>query len=60
MSTSEELKTEGLKNGITTFWKTLSPKVCCKHTNYIKKIIPIVIKRKVMHQDTKCTNDIDN
>ena len=36
----------GLKAGIKTFWKTLTPKVCSKYINHIKKVMPIVIQKK--------------
>ena len=36
----------GLKSGIKTFWKTLTPKVCRKYINHIKKVIPIIIQRQ--------------
>ena len=42
----ENRNLQGLKNSITTFWKTLSPKVCCEYINHIKKVMPIVIKKK--------------
>jgi len=37
---------EGLKKGIKDFWKTLTPAVCCKYINHIKKVLPIVIQKK--------------
>lgn len=42
----ENRNLEGLKTGISTFWKTLTPKVCRKYINHIKKVMPIVVKKK--------------
>ena len=36
----------GLKNGIKQFWKTLTPKVCCKYIDHIHKVMPIVIENQ--------------
>ena len=36
----------GLKTGIKTFWKTLTPTVCSKYINHIKKVMPIAIHKK--------------
>lgn len=42
----ENRNLEGLKNGISAFWKTLTPRVCCKYINHIKRVMPIVVKKK--------------
>ena len=42
----ENRNLNGLKAGIKAFWKTLTPKVCSKYINHIKKVIPIIIQRE--------------
>ena len=41
----ENRNLSGLKSGIKAFWKTLTPRICRKYINHIKKVIPIVIQR---------------
>ena len=44
--TVENRNLNGLKNGIKAFWKTLTPSVCRKYINHIKKVMPIIVERK--------------
>ena len=33
-----------LKEGIKRFWKTLTPQVCTKYTDHLRKVVPKVIE----------------
>ena len=37
---------EELKSGIKEFWKTLTPAVCTRYINHLKKVIPVVIQKQ--------------
>ena len=37
---------EQLKDGIRTYWRSLTPELCTKYIDHLKKVVPAVVKEE--------------